>query len=90
MKTIIIIIIVIAGLIWIGELTITFKPFSISMPGWYKAAGVFLYWLAMAVYSVGEYSKGYNDGFNKGENLCIDIITNKVKNNEEETSKKYE
>lgn len=40
MKTIIFTIIFIIALLWVGDLTITFKPFSISLPGWHKALGI--------------------------------------------------
>lgn len=50
MKTIILAIICIIALLWVGDLTITFKPFSISLPGWHKALGIILFVFAMAVY----------------------------------------
>ena len=66
MKTIIFTIICIIALLWVGDLTITFKPFSISLPGWYKPVGIILFVLAMAVYNIGEYAKGYKHGFDDG------------------------
>ena len=59
MKTILFTIIFIIALLWVGDLTITFKPFSISLPGWYKPVGIILFVLSMAVYTIGEYTKGY-------------------------------
>ena len=59
-------IICIIALLWVGDLTITFKPFSISLPGWYKPVGIILFVLAMAVYNIGEYAKGYKHGFDDG------------------------
>ena len=29
----------IAGLLWIGDFSITLKPFSVSLPCWYKTVG---------------------------------------------------
>ena len=66
MKTIIFTIICIITLLWVGDFTITFKPFSISLPGWYKLVGIILFVLAMAVYNIGEYAKGYKHGFDDG------------------------
>ena len=59
MKTILFTAILIIGLLGVGDLTITFKPFSISLPGWYKPVGILLFFLSMAVYTIGEYTKGY-------------------------------
>lgn len=77
MKTILVTAIFIIGLLWIGEFTITFKPFSISLPGWYKAVGILLFWLSMAVYAIGENTKGYKQGFDDGINKCIEILKKK-------------
>lgn len=77
MKTIIFTIICIIALLWVGDLTITFKPFSISLPGWYKVVGILLFWLAMAVYTIGERTKGYKQGFEDGVNKCIEILEKK-------------
>lgn len=66
--------ITIIALLYIGELTITFKPFSISLPGWYKPVGILLFWLSMAVYTIGEKNKGYKQGFDDGVNKCIEYI----------------
>lgn len=59
MKTILFTIIFIIAILWVGDLTITFKPFPISMPGWHKPVGILLFWLSMAVYTIGERTKGY-------------------------------
>lgn len=77
MKTILFTIIFIIAILWVGDLTITFKPFSISMPGWYKVVGILLFWLAMAVYTIGERTKGYKQGFEDGVNKCIEILEKK-------------
>lgn len=74
MKTILFISISIIALLWVGDLTITFKPFSISLPGWYKPIGIILFCLSVAVYNVGEYAKGYKHGFDDGIKECLDII----------------
>lgn len=74
MKTIILTIICIIALLWVGDLTITFKPFSISFSGWHKALGIILFVFAMAVYNIGEYAKGYKHGFDDGAKECIEAI----------------
>ena len=66
MKTILFTIICVISLLWVGDLTITFKPFSISLPGWYKP-----------VYTIGEYTKGYKHGFDDGIKECVEILKKK-------------
>lgn len=78
MKTILSTIIIIAALLWIGELTITFKPFSISLPGWYKAVGILLFWLSMVVYQSGTKAKLYKEGFNDGTEYIIKKLNDKM------------
>ena len=73
-------IICIIALLWVGDLTITFKPFSISLPGWHKALGIILFVFAMAVYNIGEYAKGYKHGFDDGVKECIETIKGNGKN----------
>ena len=51
----------IAGLLWIGDFSITLKPFSVSLPCWYKSVGILLFWLSMTIYVLGEHTKGYKD-----------------------------
>ena len=77
MKTIILAIICIIALLWVGYLTITFKPFSISLPGWHKALGIILFVFAMAVYTIGEYTKGYKQGFDDGIKESVEILKKK-------------
>lgn len=47
----------IAGLLWIGDFSITLKPFSVSLPCWYKTVGILLFWLSMTIYVLGEHIK---------------------------------
>ena len=74
MKTILFAAIFIIALLWVGDLTITFKPFSTSLPGWHKPVGILLFFLSMAVYNIGEYTKGYKQGFDDGVKECIEIL----------------
>ena len=77
MKTILFTAILIIGLLWVGDLTITFKPFSVSLPSWYKALGILLFFLSMTVYNIGEYTKGYKQGFDDGVKECVEILKKK-------------
>ncbi len=61
----------IAGLLWIGDFSITLKPFSVSLPCWYKSVGILLFWLSMTIYVLGEHTKGYKEGFDTGIKQCI-------------------
>ena len=78
MKTILFTIICVIALLWVGDLTITFKPFSISLPGWYKPVGIILFVLAMAVYNIGEYAKGYKHGFDDGIKNVLKYLKRKI------------
>ena len=53
----------IAGLLWIGDFSITLKPFSISLPCW-----------SMTIYVLGEHTKDYKEGFDTGIKQCIEIL----------------
>lgn len=53
------------------------KPFSISLPGWHKALGILLFFLSMTVYNIGEYTRGYKQGFDDGIKECIEILKKK-------------
>lgn len=77
MKTILFTIIFIIAILWVRDLTITFKPFSISLPSWYKALGILLFFLSMTVYNIGEYTKGYKQGFDDGVKECVEILKKK-------------
>lgn len=77
MKTILFTIICIIALLWVGDLTITFKPFPISLPGWHKAVGIILFFLSMTIYTIGEYTRGYKEGFDDGIKKCIEILKKK-------------
>ena len=77
MKTILSTVIFIMALLWVSEFTVTLKPFSISLPGWYKAASILLFLLAMVVFTTGERARGYKQGFDDGVKKCIEILENK-------------
>lgn len=80
MKTILFTIICIVPLLWAGDPTVTFKPFSISLPGRHKASGIILSVFAMAVHDIGGYVRGYRHGFDDGIRECIEAIRGNGKN----------
>lgn len=57
-----------------GDFSITLKPFSVSLPCWYKTVGILLFWLSMTIYVLGEHTKGYKEGFDTGVKKCIEIL----------------
>lgn len=77
MKAILLIIIAVFMLLYIGDTTISFHPFSIKMESWRLVIGLILIAVGSLLVANNYYNKGYRDGINK----VIDIIE------EEETIK---
>jgi len=63
----------------IGRLEITFNPFSISLPYWYRAVGWSLVWLGAIILVVGERNDAYKDGFKKGLDRGSEITIEAIK-----------
>lgn len=63
----------IAGLLWIGDFSITLKPFlylyHAGINRWHTS-----FWLSMTIYVVGEHTKDYKEGFDTGVKKCIEIL----------------
>lgn len=80
MKTSIIILFVlfIFMLLLFGQVSISFKPFRISIPYWHRAAGFVLVIAGILVYNIGEHSSGYKKGLNDGLDLVIKSINEKI------------
>lgn len=78
MKTILSAILLAASLLWICELTVTFNPFSVSLPAWYKIVGILFFWLSMIIYTRGENAKYYNKGYQDGSEDTIDDIERRM------------
>ena len=80
MKASIIISVVLFTLIFlfIGHLTISFKPFSISLPYWHRAVGALLLCLGVCMYNVGERAKGYKEGLKDGSEVVIKLLESKI------------
>lgn len=79
----------IAGLLWIGDFSITLKPFSISLPCWYKSVGILLFWLSMTIYVLGEHTKDYKEGFDTGIKQCIEILDRNCHSKEINNDEQY-
>ena len=82
MKTSIIILIVffILMILSLGQVSISFKPFSISLPYWHRSVGITLVVIGVCVYNIGEHSSGYKKGLNDGVELVIKYAKEKVNN----------
>lgn len=66
----------------IGGLEITFKPFSISMPYWYRSVGWLLITIGVATLIIGErndaYIKGFKKGLDRGSEITIEAIKKRI------------
>lgn len=78
-ELIISIVILIIWLLFIGNLSISFKPFCFHLPFWHRSLGIFLGIIGFLVYNIGEHTKGYSDGLKKGVEITWEEI-NKVIN----------
>lgn len=52
--------------LFIGHISISIRPFSISLPYWHRSIGLVLIVVGFIIFNVGEYAKGYSDGLKKG------------------------
>lgn len=73
------IVIMIIWLLFIGNISISFKPFSIHLPFWHRSLGIFLAVAGFMIYNIGEHTKGYYDGLKKGEEMTWDAINKVIK-----------
>lgn len=71
------IVIVIVFFLYISELSISFKPFSIQLPYWYRGLAIFLVAVGISVYSIGERVKGYSEGLENGYKMVIEKLKEK-------------
>ena len=77
MKLTVMIIIGVLAFLYIGGVSISFKPFSFSVPYWYRSVAMLLMWMALIVYNVGEHTTGYKKGLSAGSDQVINILTEK-------------
>lgn len=82
MKIIFYIAIFIVTFLIIGQIQITFKPFTISLPYWYRSLGLLLIVVGLFVYNIGEQMKGYKDGFRQGMKYVIEKIEKRIDSKE--------
>lgn len=82
MKTSIIILFVlfIFMLLSFGQVSISFKPFSVSIPYWYRAVGFVLVIAGILIYNIGEHHAGYKKGLKDGVELVIKYSKKKISN----------
>ena len=69
-----IITIILAVVVLMSELKITFKPFSVSAPNWLNVIGWIVLSLALAILGVNENLKGYKEGYKKGSDDAIELV----------------
>lgn len=61
-----------------GQVSISFKPFSVSIPYWHRSVGFVLVIVGILVYNIGEHTSGYKKGLNDGVELVIKCLKEKV------------
>lgn len=65
---------------WMSNPVITFKPFHISLPCWYKGAAWLLMiamWVCVSIGLNSEYKRGTRDGIER----TIDFLSEQLNNN---------
>ena len=80
-----IITIILAVVVLMSELKITFKPFSVSAPNWLNVIGWIVLSLALAILGVNENLKGYKEGYKKGSDDTIELVKQVTKKKPVET-----
>lgn len=74
MKILLYVFIVIILFAVISNVEITFKPFSISFPYWYRFVGVLLIAIGLMVYCLGEVRNAYKNGYLSGSQFTLSLI----------------
>lgn len=65
------VILLVLGFLFISQVSINIKPFSISLPYWHRALGVVLIVAGCLVYNIGENVAGYKKGFDNGMEIVL-------------------
>lgn len=65
----------IAWLLFVGHISISIRPFSISLPFWHRSVGLLLVIVGFILYNVGEHTSGYKKGWDN----CIKAVENCIK-----------
>ena len=68
----------------LGNLKITFNPFTVTLDEWYRPVSILLMCLALEVYSLGKRSEGYKKGLERGSEITIELIKNKMDGNKQD------
>lgn len=73
------IVIMIIWLLFVGNISISLKPFGFHLPFWHRSLGIFLAVAGFLIYNIGEHTKGYSDGLKKGEEMTWEAINKVIK-----------
>ena len=60
--------------LYVAHTQITIRPFSISMPYWYRPVAITLIVIAMALYNIGEHSIAYKKGLKRGSEITLETL----------------
>lgn len=60
-----------------GHFSISFNPFSISLPYWNRSVGLLLVIIGFMIYNIGERASGYKDGFDDAIKTFTELIEKK-------------
>lgn len=69
MKVIISILIYVVAFLFLSDIKITYKPFTVSLPNWVYAAGFFLILIGVMVIGYNSFRKGYNKAIDDVETI---------------------
>lgn len=62
-------------LLFVGNISVSIKPFSISIPFWHRSVGLILVIIGFILYNVGEQTSEYKRGWDD----CIKAVENCIK-----------
>ncbi len=74
MKTAIYIIVLIAMVLWVGDLKITLNPFTIKLQAWQMLLAWLLILIGAVIIGYGGYKKAYKIGYNEAMNDAYEVI----------------
>lgn len=86
----IVIVLFIVMLFTVGDLKITFNPFTVKMPNYINLIGFVLLMIGFVIIRTNDHNKALKQGFDNGvemyEKAIKEIITEKTKNKEQSTN----
>lgn len=83
MKVVLFIISMVIVSLYIGHFSFTVKPFSISLPLWYRPVGLIIVIIGFFILNWSEYMHGYSKGLKDGANCTIEMIKRHIEDNKE-------